>query len=97
MRKFKLSQRRACALVGLQRCSFRYRRRRGDDTAVRERFMQLAQRHPRWGYRFLGLLLRREGYIINHRRVLRLYREEGLNMRPKRRKKVVSVQRVQPQ
>ena len=96
MRKFKLSQRRACALVSLQRCSFRYRSRRAEDGEVRERLRQLAQRHPRWGYRFLGLLLRREGYVINHKRVLRLYREEGLKLRPKRRKKVVSVQRVKP-
>jgi len=63
---------------------------------VRERLKQLAREHPRWGYRFLGLLLRREGYQINHKRVLRLYREEGLKLRPKRRKKVVSVQRVKP-
>ena len=96
MQQFGLSQRRACALVGLQRCSFLYRSRRGDDKLVRERLKQLAQRHPRWGYRFLGLLLRREGYFINHKRVLRLYREEGLKLRPKRRKKVVSVQRVKP-
>jgi len=63
---------------------------------VRERLKQLAQRHPRWGYRFLALLLRRKGYQINHKRVLRLYREEGLKLRPKRRQKVVSVQRVKP-
>jgi putative transposase len=56
----------------------------------------LAQQHPRWGYRFLTLLLRREGYQINHKRVLRLYGEEGLKLRPRRRKKVVSVHRVQP-
>ncbi len=96
MRQFSLSQRRACALVQLQRCSFGYRKRRGDDSRVRERLKQLAQQHPRWGYRFLALLLRREGYKINHKRVLRLYREEGLKLRPKRRKKVVSVQRVKP-
>lgn len=96
MRQFNLSQRRACRLVELQRCSFRYCHRRGDETVVRERLKQLAQRHPRWGYRFLALLLRREGHKVNHKRVLRLYREEGLKLRPKRRKKVVSVQRVKP-
>ncbi len=96
MQKFGLSQRRACQLVGLQRCSFRYQRRRSDDALVRQRLKQLAQEHPRWGYRFLGVLLRREGNRINHKRVLRLYREEGLKLRPKQRKKVVSVQRVKP-
>lgn len=96
MSKFSLSQRRACRLIGLQRCSFRYRKRRPDDSVVRERLKQLARQHPRWGYRFLADVLRREGYLINHKRVLRLYREEGLKLRPKKRRKVVSVQRVKP-
>ncbi len=68
---------------------------------VRERLKPLAREHPRWGYRFLGVLLRREGNTINHKRVLRLYREEGLKLRPKKRRpkkrrKIVSVQRVKP-
>ena len=96
MCQFHLSQRRACGLVSLQPRIYRYQSRRGDDREVRECLKQLAQRHPRWGYRFLALLLRREGFKINHKRVLRLYREEGLRLRPKRRKKVVSVQRVKP-
>jgi putative transposase len=74
---------------------FRYRSRRSDDTIVRQRLKQLAHDHPRWGYRFLGILLRREGHHTNLKRVLRLYREEGLKLHPKRRKKVFSVQRVQ--
>jgi len=94
---FGLSQRQACELVGLQRCIYRYRSRRQDDAVVRERLKQLAREHPRWGYRFLGVLLRREGNTINHKRVLRLYREEGLKLRPKKRRKIVSVQRVKPQ
>ncbi len=94
---FGLSQRQACGLVGLQRCTYRYRSRREDDVLVRERLKQLAREHPRWGYRFLCVLLRREGHKINHKRVLRLYREEGLKLRPKKRRKVVSVQRVPPQ
>ena len=65
-------------MVGLQRCIYRYRSRREDDVRVRERLKQLAFEHPRWGYRFLCVLLRREGHKINHKRVLRLYREEGL-------------------
>ena len=95
--EFGLSQRRACGLVNLHPCIFRYRTRRGDDAAVRQRLKHLAQEHPRWCYRFLSVLLQREGHQVNHKRVLRLYREEGLKLRPKRRKKVVSVQRVKPQ
>lgn len=58
--------------------------------------MQLAQERPRYGYRRLGILLRREGHVVNPKRVLRLYREEGLKLRPKKRKRVTSVQRVRP-
>jgi putative transposase len=94
---FGLSQRQACELVGLQRCIYRYQSRREDDALVREQLKQLAREHPRWGYRFLWVLLKREGYRINHKRVLRLYREEGLKLRPKKRRKVVSMQRVTPQ
>lgn len=93
MAHYGLSQRRACKLIGLHRCSFRYQRKRQDDGVVCERLKQLARKHPRWGYRFLGVLLRREGHRINHKRVLRLYWEEGLKLRPKKRSKVVSVQR----
>jgi putative transposase len=94
--QFSLSQRRACRLVGLQPCIYRYQSRRGSDGLVRERLKRLAREHPRWGYRFLGVLLRREGHKINHKRVLRLYREEGLKLRPKKRRKVVSMQRERP-
>jgi putative transposase len=64
---------------------------------VREPLRQLALEHPHLGYRFLGVLLRRESRRIGHKRVLRLYREEGLKLRPKKQRKVVSVQRVSPQ
>lgn len=63
---------------------------------MRQRLKELAQERPRFGYRRLGVLLRREGHRVNAKRVLRLYREEGLKLRPKRRKRVASVQRVQP-
>ncbi len=90
------SQRRACHLIGLQPCSYRYRSRRQEDTSVRQRLKELAQERPRFRYRRLEVLLRREGHRVNAKRVLRLYREEGLKLRPKRRKRVASVQRVQP-
>lgn len=91
-----LSQRRACYLAGLHPTVYRYAKKRSDDTKVRERLKQLAQIHGGWGYRPLGLLLRAEGFVVNRKRVLRLYREEGLKLRPKKRRKVVSVQRAKP-
>ena len=64
---------------------------------VRGRLKELAQERPRFGYRRLGVLLRREGHPINLKRVLRLYREEGLKLRSKKRKRITSAQRVRPE
>lgn len=93
----KMSNRRACALVGLPTCTTRYKSRRVDDAPVRARLKELAQERPRFGYRRLGVLLRREGHTINSKRVLRLYREEKLKLRARKRKRVASTLRVQPQ
>ena len=60
------------------------------------RLRDLAAARVRYGYRRLHVLLRREGWRVNHKRVYRLYREEGLGIRVKRRKKRVSVPRVVP-
>lgn len=54
----------------------------------------LAVAKPRWGYQQLHILLRRDGYVVNHKKVLRLYREEGLAVTRRRRKKHVAVARV---
>jgi putative transposase len=78
-------------------CSLRYQSRRPDDTLVRGRLKELAQERPRFGYRRLGVLLRREGHEVNLKRVLRLYREEGLKLRAKKRKRIASLQWVRPE
>jgi putative transposase len=75
------SQRRACGLVGLAPKTYRYRSRRPDDGDLRRRLRQLAAERRRFGYRRLLILLRREGVVINHKRLLRLYREERLAVR----------------
>ena len=59
----------------------RYRRRRPDDVTLRLRLRALAQERRRFGYRRLHVLLRREGFEINHKRLFRLYREERLMVR----------------
>jgi putative transposase len=91
---FAISARRACRLVGLSRSRWQYRSQRGDDTAVRTRLRELAAAKPRWGYQQLHILLRREGHVVNHKKVLRLYREEGLAVSRRRRKKHVAIARV---
>lgn len=87
-----LSERRACRFLGLPRSTQRYRRSR-DDRELRERLETLAILKPRWGYRRLHWLLSREGERVNRKRVQRVYREAGLQVRRRRRKRV-SVARV---
>src|SRR5712692_9189691 len=76
-----LSQRRACELVGLDRSTLRYRCRRPDDSALRQRLRELAAERRRFGYRRLGWMLAREGHALNHKKLYRLYREEKLMVR----------------
>jgi putative transposase len=85
---FKMSERRTCRLVGLRRSTQRYRPRRRDAGALLGRLRELAAARPRFGYRRLHLLLRREGVSVNAKRVYRLYRAEGLAVRIRRRKKL---------
>ena len=72
-----MSERRACALVGVSRRVIRYEPTRPDDGALRRRLRELAAERPRFGYRRLGHLLAREGITPNHKKLLRIYREEG--------------------
>jgi putative transposase len=78
---FQMSERRACRVIGTDRASVRYQALRPDDVALRERLKALAQQRRRFGYRRLHVLLRREGQLVNRKRVQRLYREERLNVR----------------
>jgi putative transposase len=68
--------------------SQRYRSRRAAQAELRARLQALALERVRWGYRRLHLLLRREGHAVNVKRVYRLYREEGLAVRRRKRKRV---------
>jgi putative transposase len=78
---FEVSERRACSVLGVDRTSVRYRSRRGNDETIRARLRELASLRRRFGYRRLHILLRREGLIINHKKLRRLYREERLQVR----------------
>jgi putative transposase len=78
---FEVSERRACAALGADRTSVRYRKSRPDDAAVRARLRELAAIRRRFGYRRLLVLMRREGLVMNHKKFRRLYREERLQVR----------------
>ena len=77
----EMSERRACRVLGVDRTSVRYRATRPDDGALRDRLKALAQERRRFGYRRLHVMLRREGHVVNRKRVQRLYREERLTVR----------------
>jgi len=93
---FKVSERRACRVAGVPRSTCRYRSRAQDQAPLRGRLRDLAGARVRYGYRRLHVLLQREGWRVNHKRIYRLYREEGLGIRVKRRRKRVSLPRVAP-
>jgi putative transposase len=92
---FGLSERRACRTLGVARASHRYKSCRATDEVV-PRMRQLAADRPRAGYRTLGRLLRREGHSVNHKRVYRIYRQEGLSLRVKRRRRRAASPRATP-
>jgi putative transposase len=90
-----ISERRACRFTGFARSSQRYRTRRPPDTALLARLQALAAKKPRWGYRQLTRVLRREpGPRINYKRVQRIYQQEGLQVRRRRRKHRAKVPRM---
>lgn len=79
MDQHQMSERRACKAIGFCRMTIRYATRRSDDHDLRERMKALA--HERRRHRRLHVLLRREGHLVNHKRLFRLYREEKLTVR----------------
>jgi putative transposase len=94
MAELDLSLRRACRALGFARSSWHYKSRRPSQAELVNKLRSLASKRPRWGYRMLHLMLRRAGEKINHKRVYRLYRQEGLSVRRRERKRMTSVART---
>jgi putative transposase len=88
------SIRKACLLVGLPRASYDYRPAERHDNELRERIRELAHLRRRFGCPRIHLLLRREGFVVNHKRTERIYREEGLSLRKRKRKKMAAQTRI---
>ena len=84
---FAIGVRRACGLLRLKGASWYYRHHGRDDTAMRKRLRELAEARPRFGYSPSARMLRREGRVVNRKRVHRIYREERLTVRLTRRPK----------
>jgi putative transposase len=93
--RFGLSQRRVCHLLALDRNTLRYCSRRQEDATLRARIREIAESKRRYGCPRIYVRLRREGWPVNHKKVERLYyRDEGLSLQRRRRKKAAAVPRV---
>lgn len=97
MDSFGLSERRACRLTQINRSTYRYESCVEDDSDLRERIKFLAQRHPRYGCPRIYNRVKRQRPDVNHKKVERIYQEEELSLRKKRRKKVRSEAREKPE
>jgi putative transposase len=85
--KYRVSERRACQVIQIGRTSYRYQITRDEQVPLRMRINEIARVRVRYGYKRIHVLLRREGWLVNHKRVYRIYCEEGLNLRAKRPKR----------
>jgi putative transposase len=86
LRDHGISQRRACRLVGVDPKTVR-RDRPPDCPDIREEMRKIAGKRRRFGYRRIGVMLEREGMVMNHKKLYRLYREEGLSVKRRRGRK----------
>lgn len=83
---YPVSAERVCGLIGLERSSYYYRPKKRDDGSLRKALKKKAAERRRFGYRRLQVMLRREGCKVNHKRIYRIYREEGLQIAKRKRK-----------
>lgn len=94
--RFRVSERRGCSALRFDRRTHRYKSICDDQAPLRKRIKEIAETRVRYGYRRIHVLLRREGWPVNVKRVRRLYRVEGLNLRAKRpRRHVMAARRVE--
>lgn len=85
---YPVSIRRACELVHLARSRWYHQSTRPSDGALADALREKAAARPRWGYRRLHVLLARDGWQVNHKRVRRIYRGAGLQVKRRKRKQV---------
>jgi putative transposase len=83
-----MSERRACGLIGVHRSTARYEAHARDDAPLRQQIRAMAMERRRFGYRRLTEMIGRRGQRVNHKRVYRIYCEEALSLRRRRRKRM---------
>jgi len=85
--KHKLSERQACQFLGISRTALRHQPKQVNDTEIEKLLIEISEWKPRWGCTKMYNYLRNQGYNWNHKKILRIYRQLGLNIKkkPKRR------------
>lgn len=96
MHRYGTSMRRACTAIQLSRVVYLYRSVGRDNTALVMRMKEITQTRVHYGYRRVQIMLKREGHKDNHKRVYRLYREQGMSLRHKRPRRNKAAQLRQP-
>ena len=89
IKRYKLSERKACELIQAARSTMRYEVKiKGETDLLRKKIIEIAWKKKTYGYRRIYILLRREGIVVNHKKVYRLYKEEKLTKRKRKKKKM---------
>jgi len=81
MNVHQVSQRRACELLQIDRSSLQYLSRRGDDIELRDAIKRVSRERRRFGCRRIHVMIAREGFEVNYKKVRRIYTEEKLQVR----------------
>ncbi len=92
--QYHASERHSCRLIKICRSSHRYQKKNISDKGLRLRIQNIAKARPRFGYKRIYIMLRREGWKINHKRVHRFYVEMNLQLKKKTKKKRASHMRI---
>lgn len=93
MQVHDLGDTRACGLIGISRSLYHYVPRRPGDQPLQARLCELAAYKRRYGYRRLHGLVKREGWVVNHKRLFHVYQQAGLAVRRRKRKRIAGVER----
>lgn len=93
-KQYDVSERRACRAMRFPRSTVRYQKLGSDDAKLRGRLRELAMQRRRFGSPRLTVMLRREGFKVNHKRVERIYAEEGLQVKKRKKRRQTAALRV---
>lgn len=94
MTEYGVSERHACKLLEMDRTSYRYEPQPDRSAELRKKLIELAKQKPRYGYRRLHALLERRGWVVDHKRLERVYREEHLAVRRLKRKRLATCRSI---